>query len=188
MKTKLILFTLSALILLLIPLMQILRYETVIAKGRSYIFKCEPYDPYDPFRGRYVRIRIENEVKLGNTVVNTKNQWRGISGWTRVEKGKSGLAKCTGFSLNKPKSGEYVKCNLRKVWDGKGYNKWRVQLEVDRVFMNEKLAPKAEAAQRKNECSVELKIYEGKVVPIKLLMNNKPMVEQLKQKKNERSL
>ena len=88
-------------------------------------------------------------MKLGNTVVNTKNQWRGISGWTRVEKGKSGLAKCTGFSLNKPKSGEYVKCNLRKVWDGKGYNKWRVQLEVDRGFMNEKLAPKAEAAQRK---------------------------------------
>ena len=53
-------------------------------------------------------------------------------------------------------------------------------MEVDKVFMNEDIAPKAEAAQRNSKCSVELKIYDGKVVPVKLFMNGKSMVEQLK--------
>lgn len=186
MKTKLILFAVSAFILLLIPLIQIFRYETVISKGESFIFKCKPVDPYDPFRGRYVRIRIGNEVKIGKTAVDLTREWSGIPGWTWIEKDKDGFARCAGFSHDKPESGgTYAKCKLHKTWNSKNTEEWQVELEPDRVFMNEKLAPQAEAAQRNNECSVELKIYDGKVVPVKLLMNNKPMIEQLKQKKHE---
>ena len=183
MKTRLIAFSVAALILLAIPVGQILRYETVIHRGKTFIFKCEPYDPYDPFRGRYVRIRVGNEVKLSKKLKTAKqNSWRSIIGWTVVEIGQDGLAHCVGFTLNKPDNGDYIKCHGKKKYSNKKQNSWRVDLEVDRIFMNEKLAPRAEQAQRnsKNNFTVELKLYKGKVVPVKLYMNGKPVVEQLK--------
>lgn len=182
MKIRLIAFIVSALILLAIPAGQILRYETVILKGKTFMFECEPYDPYDPFRGRYVRISVGNEVTLSKSIKASDSSWRGISGWTIVEIGKKGLAHCVGFTLEKPSSGNYIKCKAKEVYQDKGQKTWRVDLEVDRIFMNEDIAPKAEQAQRnnKNVCTVELKLYKGTVVPVKLYMNDRPMVEQLK--------
>lgn len=180
MKIKITAFTISAVILIAMPIAQIIRFETVIARGKTYMFECKPVDPYDPFRGRYVRIRIGNEVKLQRSELKSKYHWYGQSGWTGVKTGKDGLAKCVGYYIKKPEAGEYVKCKAYKVYDKDNDDKWRVELEVDKVFMNEDIAPKAEAAQRNSKCSVELKIYDGKVVPVKLFMNGKSMVEQLK--------
>ena len=183
MKKRVIAFSVAALILLAIPAGQILRYETIIRKGKTFMFKCEPYDPYDLFRGRYVRIRVGNEVKLNKKLrIAKQNRWRRIAGWTVIEVGEDDLAHCVGFTLNRPANSNYIKCWGRFIYSNKKQNRWRVELEVDRIFMNEKLAPRAEQAQRnsKNSFTVELKLYKGKVVPVKLYMNGKPVIEQLK--------
>ncbi len=38
----------------------IVRYERVASGGTVCRFACEAYDPSDPFRGRYLHIRVRN--------------------------------------------------------------------------------------------------------------------------------
>ena len=40
----------------------IFRYERVVTKGTEVRFNCQAYDPYDPLRGRYLRVNVREST------------------------------------------------------------------------------------------------------------------------------
>ena len=67
MKNKRLLITVVYfLILLAVPGYIIHNYYTVLSTGEAYKIEVGAYDPYDPFRGRYVAIRpLLSELRWG---------------------------------------------------------------------------------------------------------------------------
>ena len=59
-KYLIIAFALMILAQLSFPLKMIIEREIILHKGETFLFKIEPIDPYDAFRGRYVWINYKN--------------------------------------------------------------------------------------------------------------------------------
>ena len=70
MKNKniiIILFLLVALAQLFVPAQMIYNQEDILDTGKLVKFQCEPIDPNDPFRGKYITLNFkENRIKVKN--------------------------------------------------------------------------------------------------------------------------
>lgn len=68
MKNKniiIILFLIVAVAQLFVPLQMIYNQEDIINTGKIVKFQCEPIDPNDPFRGKYITLNFkESEIKV----------------------------------------------------------------------------------------------------------------------------
>ena len=65
-KAVLILTAVYFLVLFAFPGFLIYDYNNILATGETYKIKVSAYDPYDPFRGRYVQIRPDiRELRWG---------------------------------------------------------------------------------------------------------------------------
>jgi len=119
MNKKILLCCLIGLIVLqvLIPGLTISRHYNTLRNGSDYKFIVMPYDPYDPFRGRYVELRPAELTYYTYSVLG-----RDARGYATVlpESGQ-----------DMPKSGEYIK-----------------NLQLNRYYMNEQMAPIAERIQQ----------------------------------------
>lgn len=63
---KKIIFTIAAIVFQITVLTYFTKYSLMIKKsaeqnGKIVSLKCQAYDPYDPFKGRYLRVRITEE-------------------------------------------------------------------------------------------------------------------------------
>ena len=104
---------------LAVPGYFVYRHYNTLYTGESYKFEVAPYDPYDPFRGRYVSLRPT--ISLYST----------DGAYGLLEKDSDGYAVISEWQVQKPKTGQYVK-----------------NLQLGRYYMNEKMAPEAERIQR----------------------------------------
>lgn len=105
-------------LLLVIPGFFVCRHYNTLYNGESYKFEVAPYDPYDPFRGRYVAIRTA--VPL----------YHGDGEYAVLQKDDNGYANITEWTAEKPAEGDYAK-----------------NLQLTRYYMNEEMAPRAEQLQ-----------------------------------------
>lgn len=55
----------------------IYRYERVVTKGTIVRFQCNAYDPYDPFRGRYLQTSVRVEAPVLDDHTAPGYYWRG---------------------------------------------------------------------------------------------------------------
>ena len=118
-KLPLYITVLYFLVLLAVPCYIIYNYYDILSTGETYKIEVAAYDPYDPFRGRYVTI---------NPVL-PELRWH--SGGVRLIKGDDDFvtaARTDGYA------GSY------------GYVK---NLKIERYYMNEKTAPLVEERQRR---------------------------------------
>lgn len=53
----------------------IFRYERVVTKGTEVRFNCQAYDPYDPLRGRYLRVNVRESTT--NIAEEIRRKWDG---------------------------------------------------------------------------------------------------------------
>ncbi|MDR1194763.1 MAG: GDYXXLXY domain-containing protein [Peptococcaceae bacterium] len=106
------------LILLLLPGYMVFRHYNVLLSGERFKFAVTLYDPYDPFRGRYVDIRARDVDLYGGT-------------YTLLARDEAGYAVVTGQSYDRPAAGVYAK-----------------DLFLDRYYMDERLAPTADTLLR----------------------------------------
>ena len=53
----------------------IFRYERVVANGTEVRFNCQAYDPYDPLRGRYLRVNVRESTT--NIAEEIRRKWDG---------------------------------------------------------------------------------------------------------------
>lgn len=142
---------------LLLPGYLVYRHYSTLSQGESFKFEVAPYDPYDPFRGRYVALRT------------TLPLYDGDGDYLLLSKDAQGYAQIDGWATRPPEDGAYMK-----------------NPELERYYMNEQLAPEAERLQREldwetNSMYLLVKVRKGHFVIQGLYLNGVPVEELLTQ-------
>ena len=130
---------------LFVPVYMIIKKYDILNSGEEFKFRVSPVDPYDAFRGRYVYLyspqNVSGNGKYGVISVDT-----------------DGFANISKITDEKPKNAAYVKSES-KLW---------FSLPINRYYMDEKFAPKAESLVRQREPGIEtyvtVRIKNGELV------------------------
>ncbi|WP_341878016.1 GDYXXLXY domain-containing protein [Defluviitalea saccharophila] len=180
MKKKLLaVFIVIAVIQLAIPLSMIIRREITLSRGEVYKFQVEPVDPYDPFRGRYVDVRLKNDALIVSKDFESRP---GQKVFVTLDKDQKGYAKFAGIQLEKPKQGNYFATKiLYSFEDDYGKQEIHVEIPFDRYYMEEKLAPKAEQVYREeiDNAYLTIRFLKGFGVVEQLFINEMPIEDYL---------
>jgi len=131
---KLLMKALFALIViqLFVPISMIIGKYNILGTGEEFKFRVYPVDPYDPFRGRYVSLNV----------------MRGISGngkYGVIAVDEDGFASIVSVTDERPDFGHYVTSMERG----------RFTLPIDRYYMDEKFALRAERLTQQREGGTE---------------------------------
>ncbi|MBL8991987.1 MAG: GDYXXLXY domain-containing protein [Spirochaetia bacterium] len=182
MNRRILLFGLLFAAQLAIPFWLIGSRELALHFGQRVLFRVEPVDPYDAFRGRYVRLGfLENSFETPGATNFSQGEPIVIS----FTNDKEGFAKVCKVGKNP----------VGKFWvNGKtGYVSSGVLLTLDYPFdafyMDEVMAPKAEAALRRNwsrdeslavNAHIAVRLWRGNAVIENLFLNNQPVMDYLR--------
>lgn len=171
-------FFLAALIAaqVLFPVYMIVSNEITLAKGNDYLFRVAPYDPYDPFRGRYVTVRImDNEAEVKQNFNRDDTAYAEL-----ITSG--GHAQILSLTAQRPAVSGYVKVKIKGVSTEKNIKTARVEYPFDRLFMNEKIAPLVDKAFRgyKGQVYLQVAIKDGQATPKKLFFDGVEASEYVK--------
>lgn len=150
-----------------VPLVSIRLHEEVIEKGARIRIAVTAPDPYDPLRGRYLLLQpVEFEVAL-DSAMNQPAGGRKV--WGQLKMGSDGLHHLEKITEQRPNHGDYVQLTLRperlrgRATEGRS-SKTKVEWPFDRFFVNEKVAPKADAWLRENSRGNKWVVAEARVL------------------------
>lgn len=177
------------------PVLKIIRFEFPSSPPAVFRFNAALYDPYDPFRGRYVALR-----GAGQTLVSDEPIEFYMDAYAVLENDEKGLAKVVGLT-RKPEPGKpairtsnisrYSSTSGKGAEAKKTYN-YVVSFPFERFYMNEKLAPEAErafraAARSDRECVIVVKVYaDGNYAITDLEIDGMPIRQFLKEELEQR--
>lgn len=178
MKKKVfIIYICIVIIQLAIPISMILRREITLKNGEAYKFQVEPVDPYDPFRGRYVDVRLKADRITVSKDIEVES---GRKVYVILQEDQKGYAKLADVKLERPKEGNYFETNiLYSTEDEQGNKQIYVDMPFDRYYMEEKLAPQAENLYREeiDNAYLSVRFLKGFGVVEQLYLNEKPIEE-----------
>ena len=173
------LFALLAAAQLAAPLLTIARMNEVERNGAVYRFRVEPVDPYDLFRGRFVRLGIQPR----------ETPWTPDPGlsttrplWASLAAGKEGFATVASLSAERPAQGDYVMVSWRRTGDDMVWLEW----PFDRYYANERIAPEIErhllprgagVDGQRVEASIAVRVLDGRALLEELYLNGVPAPE-----------
>jgi uncharacterized membrane-anchored protein len=120
----------------------ILRHELVLRQGEVFRFRAEPVDPADPFRGRFVAVQ-PRERSAPQAAGETLKHNERVCVALRMD--AEGFARLATVS-RRPPPGDAPHLRARVSYV-QGTTVW-LHLPLDRFYMEETLAPAAEAAYR----------------------------------------
>ncbi len=177
MKTKTIIiaaFVIVAIIQLAVPAKMIVDHERILISGKQYKFKIAPFDPSDPFRGKYMNIRIaENKCK-----VDSINGWKYNEDIYVIvkENMEDGCVKVINIARKKPLTGvDFIKAKVGNV----NGNTVEIDYPFEQYYLDEFKASKAEqlyaeASKDKTKTSyIVVRAIDGNAVLSDLMINNK---------------
>lgn len=181
MKLRVLLFALLVLAQIAVPFRMIQQRETVLREGELFRFKTQPIDPADPFQGRYVWLRIEDDyVRLSEpetAAIDYKTH-----GYAVLSIDEQGFAQFTDWSYDRPSDTEsYLKTRAlghSVRWEVNDdtpsddrtriHQGLRIDIPFTRFYMDEAKAPRAEIRAREatlnKDCWVTVRIYNGQAV------------------------
>lgn len=166
----------------------IYQYEITLKKGTAYRFKTAPVDPYDAFRGRYVRLSVDRSVPKPSDAAF----YRGQDVYVTISEGSDGYAGFTGIATTAPPSGDYLKTTV--AYSPSRSRKVLIDIPFKRYYMNEDLAPAAERAyarhsrRDKKNAWVVVRVRNGRAVIEGLYVAGRPISEyaRMEVQKNKR--
>jgi uncharacterized membrane-anchored protein len=169
-------FAVLALAQLAVPVMMIARHERTLQTGELYKFRTMPVDPYDPFRGRYVQLRLEQN----SVPVPTGEVWRnGQTAFALIDTGADGFSKLGELRATRPDELPYLTVKVSQVVGQPAY----LRVPLDRYYMEESLAPAAEKAYWEHSRAgnrtayITVRIQDGFGVIENLWINGVPIRE-----------
>jgi uncharacterized membrane-anchored protein len=182
MNKKLIIGLFAGLILIQIasPLSMIIRRESILKNGVQFRFKTVPVDPYDAFRGRYVALRVDAGEIAKPQGIDLKY---GQKIYAHVVNDDNGFAKISQILTQKPKTPAFLTAAISSIHK----DKISLNLPIDRYYMEEKAAPRAEQVYRKHsardkqEAYVVVRVKDGFAVIEGLYVGGKRIEEVLRQ-------
>jgi uncharacterized membrane-anchored protein len=173
-KILLSVFILVALVQLFVPAKMILDREDILDMGKEYKFKTEPIDPNDPFRGKYITLRYEEDV----IEIQNEADWiRGEIIYVFLKTDNEGFAKIKSVSKENPTDNQdFLKTKVSHV-TGNGSNKLTIDYPFDRYYMEESKAYDAELTYRESQLDTSqiayalVSIKDGEAVLKDVLIN-----------------
>ncbi len=177
------LFGVLAAVQLAVPALHIASFEKTLQTGALYRFRCEPVDPFDAFRGRFVRVA----PRLGPVPWTGGALSFGERIYVVLREGEEGFAEPAGAARERPEQGDYIAARYQ----------WRstneailVTLPFDRYYMPENLAPLAERAYRESvratNAWLAVRVRAGKAVIENLYIGDRPIAEVAREMIEER--
>ena len=135
----------AILLQLSVPTYMIFNKYNILKTGEEFRFRVSPVDPYDAFRGRYVSLNVRHDA-------------RGEGEYGVIEVAADGFANISFITNTKPAYGAYVKSD-EPSW---------FSFPVDRYYMDEKLAPRAETLTQRidsdRETYISVRVKKGALV------------------------
>ncbi len=172
-------FTVLSVFQLAVPFWMIFNREMTLRDGKQFRFRTAPVDPYDAFRGRYVALQFErNSAPVPADEKLAMNQ----KVYAELAEDENGFARIVKVTTNEPSSEAYVQCRINSITDSLIY----LQFPFDRYYMDEKLAPAAEAAYREHsrreaqDVYVTVRVKAGNAVLEELYIEGTPIREFLR--------
>jgi uncharacterized membrane-anchored protein len=189
-KILLPVFILVALVQLFVPAKMILDREDILDKGKEYKFKTEPIDPNDPFRGKYITLRYEDDM----IEIQNEADWiRGEIIYVFLTTDNEGFAKIQSVSKENPTNKQdFLKTKVSYV-TGNGANKLTIDYPFDRYYMEESKAYDAELTYRESQLDTSqiayalVSINDGEAVLKDVLINGVSIREiVIKERENQK--
>lgn len=186
-RNKLLILALALLTIvaqLFVPISMAKRYEDVLQTGESYLFKVQPRDPADPFKGRYVVLTFP--ISRGETtdlespeVISKLN--RKATAYALIENGPDGFVRIKDIRKETPTTQSFI-----EVKNNYSYNeKYHIKLPFDRYYAEESKAPEIEsllwnrARDENREFYADVRIKNGFGVIRELYVEGTPILEYL---------
>ena len=160
----------------------IARQELVLRHGRVYKFLTGPVDPFDALRGRFVALVFESNTM---PVVEGFEVSRGDRVYALVEEDADGFARLTRLVRQRPPGDAAIPVKVHHTYRAEV----RLELPFDRYYMEEDIAPEAEAAYRQRaragnrDAYVTVRVWKGHAVLEELYVGGKPILEFLREGK-----
>lgn len=174
-RTTWIAFAAMIVVQLAVPAWHIAKFESVLRQGKLYRFRCMPVDPFDAFRGRYVRVNPQ----IGPAAwTNAEPLERDQTVYVLLKEDAERFAEADVALSEPPTEGDYVVAYYR--WSVSN-NLINVELPFDRFYMPEKLAPRAEqvyrAEARSTNAWLAVRIKNGAAVIENVFVDERPLAE-----------
>ncbi len=164
-RALLVLFGAVALAQLAVPARGILRYEAALRGGREYKVRVRPVDPEDPFRGRYLAIRLDLPGPPGACDGEC---------WATLADDVDGFARATSLSEARPASGDAVR--VRRGWRGPRDDAGRLELTIDRYYLEEGAARAADRRNLRDDDDYALvRVRNGVAAIAGLVLDGRPL-------------
>lgn len=187
MDSKKIVFTvfiLVALVQLYVPAKMIWDQEDVLATGTEYKFRTAPIDPTDPFRGKYIVLRYEdNRIPVKNG-----QEWTdGDPIYVLFNTDERGFAQIKSVSREQPGQDEAYLLTTVDYISNINTTELVVNYPFDRYYMEESKAYEAELTYRESQLDTTqiayalVNIKKGDAVLSDVLINGVPIREIVKQ-------
>ena len=182
------------------------RYERIVQKGTEVRIKCQAYDPYDPLRGRYLRVTVSETCTNILFEVDADNYWKVPEGdiYAKLAKapGDGGLYLVEAVAREPADAGLWVKTKslmLARVLGhedkrkGESYDEFYARQRKsgtkavvsfpDQLFVNEKVAPDAEKLLRKSTASAVavFRVLDGEIVLTDIEIGGKPIISAVRE-------
>ena len=177
MKNKTIVLVLFALIMavqLYVPAKMILDNEEILENGKEFKFRTQPIDPNDPFRGKFVRLYIEED----HIVKDSTEEWNDSKNvFVLIEEDSLGFARIKDIAETQPASGDYIYTKVYSSYINDAGRYISVDYPFDRYYMEESKAFEAETAYRESNIDstqvtyVLVSVKEGNAVLKDVLIN-----------------
>ena len=135
MKTKKIIFAAFALIVLLIPMYLIFQSEDVLTNGHQHKLRLMGNDPFDPFRGKFLRLRFESSIPCDLDLT------KGETGFVLLEKDSTGYSHFSFVKKNRPAHSDYIEAEIEDIYRGTAQMNFD---NLNKFFINEDKALEAE--------------------------------------------
>ncbi len=186
---RVVLFIFVAVIQLIVAGGAVLRSEATLRSGEVFRFRIQPVDPVDAFRGRYVAIRMaENKAPAAESFELSRREWVFVP---LIVDGE-GYAGFGPVSLDPPDEGPFLKLLGGGVYSDADEMRW-VSLALTpfaRYYMDEGLAPKAEAAvwrgpRGQRNASITVRVKNGFGVLEELWIDGVPILQWFEENPDE---
>lgn len=167
-KNKLVIYIVAVFVLFIIPIGTVWLKTDALRSGEEFLFKVEAFDPYDMFRGNYLRINFMEQNVVGEySEEGEYDDWFYVT----VDKSGDGFAYFSNISLKEPKEiSNYYKTRGYYIDHAKTYN-------IDtptRYYMNENKSLDAEEIYEENmeDTYVKVRVKDGQMVIVGVYVND----------------
>ena len=163
-----------------VPGRMIFYKERVLAAGKEFRFRTEPFDPYDAFRGKYVHLAFnQTSVQVKDSV----NWQEGDMIFALLSTDSLGFAKVIGVTKDEPaENADYLKVISGYVYQD-SVTSVSINYPFDRFYMEESKASTADEAyhQALRDTSkityALIKIHKGEGVIVDVFIDGIPLKE-----------